>query len=175
MNTQHQQITRDAIEGASYDTVLYVMNGENIGTTDDWRYLAYLKERIRTKRMIFVVNKLDRFKQGEDSVEDTLHKAGEDVEKAGFTDYLLCPISAYAAFLAKKQLWGEPLDQEQQDELTYFTLKFRNQAFDLGRFCPLPEPVAAAIKGGCREKQQEVLVDILLKSGVAGLEFQLTQ
>lgn len=135
IDIQHMQITQNAMEECKYDKVLYILNGENLGTFDDKRYLHYVKERIR-KPIIFIVNKLDRYKIKEDSIHDTLEQLNKDLLEIGFEKPIICPISAYAGYLAKMKLFNEELNEDEEDELELFIRKFKKQDYKLSEFYP---------------------------------------
>ena len=67
------------------DWLIYLLNGENIGTDDDIRHLTGVAETYHSK-VIFLVNKLDSSKKNADSVADTLRKVRGNLTKAGFND-----------------------------------------------------------------------------------------
>ncbi len=174
MDASHQDITQRAVETAKYDTLVYVLNGENIGTTDDQAYLSYIKEHSHAKRLLFVINKLDRFRREEDSIDDTVTKVRADLENVGFEEFVICPVSAYAGYLAKKALWKDPMDEEEMDELSLFRMKFKKDEFDFSRFYSIPDDVADSAKKLFQGTGQDSLVELLNKSGLLGLEYVLT-
>ena len=100
---------------SKYELLLYVLNGENIGTDDDRRHLGFVAENYNG-RTVFVVNKLDRFRK-EDSIQQTIEAVSRDLENIGFENPIICPVSAYAAYLAKMHMFKENLDEDEQDEL----------------------------------------------------------
>lgn len=128
----HREISEQAISGAEYDTLMYVMNGENIGTDDDRKHLEYVFNNFKGN-VIFVVNKLDRYRK-EDSVIDTLEQVKKDLSDIGYRNPIVCPISAYAAYLAKMSLFGETLNEDEQDELEMFYRKLKKEKYQFNRF-----------------------------------------
>ncbi len=94
---------------------IYLLNGENIGTDDDRKHLLFILENYHGK-IIFVVNKLDRFRKKEDSVTATLETVISDLSNMGFEAPAVVPVSSYAAYLAKMSIFAEPLDEDEQDE-----------------------------------------------------------
>lgn len=123
----HKEISEFAIKNFDYDILLYMLNGENIGTFDDQAHLKFVSENYKGK-IIFVVNKLDRFKK-EDSVSNTLRQLELDLKKLGFSNPIICPISAYAGYLAKMDLFHETLNEDELDELEFFSRKLKKETF----------------------------------------------
>ena len=69
-----------------YDVLLYVFNAENISSTDNFNYLNYIFRNKKDNKIIFVINKLDSFRKGEDSIEDTVMNVNKELKKIGFTN-----------------------------------------------------------------------------------------
>lgn len=130
----HREISEHAISSSKYDTLMYIMNGENIGTDDDRKHLEFVFKNFKGN-VIFVVNKLDRFRK-EDSVIDTLEQVKKDLEDIGYVNPVVCPISAYAAYLAKMSLFGETLNDDEQDELEMFCRKLKKEKYQFNNFYP---------------------------------------
>ena len=156
----HREISEQAISSANYDTLMYVMNGENIGTEDDRKHLEYVFDNFKGK-IIFVVNKLDRFRK-EDSVADTLEQVKRDLQDIGYENPLVCPVSAYAAYLAKMNMFGESLNDDEQDELEGFYRKLKKEKYQLNLFYPVEY---RSIDVSRDDNQQ-----LLLHSGLLSLE-----
>lgn len=128
----HRDISEQMISANEYDTMMYVMNGENIGTEDDMRHLEFVFKNFKGK-IIFVINKLDRFRK-EDSIFNTLEQVKKDLNKVGFINPIICPVSAYAAYLAKMSLFGEVLNDDEQDELDSFYRKLKREKYRLNTY-----------------------------------------
>ena len=58
---------------------------------------------------MFVVNKVDRFRKKEDSVQETLQTVEGELSELGFTNPMVVPVSSYAAYLAKMKIFGETI------------------------------------------------------------------
>lgn len=131
---EHRNITEKDIHESKYENLMYVMNGENIGTDDDRRHLEFVAENYKGK-IIFVVNKLDRYRK-EDSIPDTLLQVKKELEELGYKQPIICPISAYAAYLAKMSLFGEKLNDDEMDELDRFYRKLSKEEYKLNKYYP---------------------------------------
>lgn len=133
-NELHKSVSEKAILKLKYDVMMYVMNAENIGTDDDRKHLEYVAENFKGK-VIFVVNKIDRFRE-EDSVEETLNQVKNELVDIGFEQPLVCPISAYAAYLAKMNMFGEEINEDEKDELEMFYRKMNKEKYRLNNYFP---------------------------------------
>lgn len=157
---EHREITNDVISDKSCDLLIYLLNGENIGTDDDISHLRYVHENYHGKT-IFIVNKLDRFKRGTDSVSDTLKKVTEDLKKIGYKKPKVYPISAYAAYLAKMFMYGEQLTDDELDELEFRNSKLSKDEFQYYRYYDIEAPLINV------NNKMEI---ILKNSGILSLE-----
>ena len=78
------------------------------------------------------------------------------MEKVGFQSPCVVPVSAYAAFLAKQAYWGEPMEEEEADDMERLAHKLKRDAFRLDVLYP---------KADCSEAEQ-----LMLHSGILNLE-----
>ncbi len=171
LNTEHRDVTFDFIKSGHYDKVIYVINGSQIGTEDDKRYMTYIYDNVCKTNMIFVLNKLDSFKVGEDSIEQSIENLRKELDDIGFEDYLICPVSAYAGCLAKKYLYCEKIDEDESDELDLYIRKFSKDYYDLSIYyedkysdiLDYPSSILNKVK-------TEKCFNLLKKSGILGLE-----
>lgn len=131
-NKVHKDISEKDIIELKYEKLIYVMNGENIGTDDERRHIKFVAENYKGN-VIFVINKLDRYRK-EDSIPDTLEKVRKDLEMIGYKQPVICPISAYAAYLAKMNLFGEELNDDEMDELDRFYRKLSKDKYQLNKY-----------------------------------------
>lgn len=157
---EHRNITEKDILESKYEKLMYVMNGENIGTNDDRRHLGFVAEKYKGD-IIFVVNKLDRYRK-EDSILDTLQQIKKDLEELGFKQPIICPISAYAAYLAKMKFFGEELNDDEIDELERFYRKLSKEEYQLNKYYPTGYQEVSVSE----DKNQQ----LLLHSGILSLE-----
>lgn len=97
MNRQHGRITRTALDKREYDVIIHVLNAQQLGTDEEIAHLRWIKNNIQDRVVIFVLNKLDVFKEKEDDVDRSIARVRSDLEKIGFSNSIICPISAYFA------------------------------------------------------------------------------
>jgi len=138
-NKEHRELTDFTISDENYDLLIYLLNGENIGTDDDIKHLRFVAENYHGKIM-FLINKLDRFKKGVDSVPATLKKVAEDLVKIGYQNPQVYPISAYAAYLAKMSMNGEELTEDEIDDLEFRKRKLSREEFQYHRYYGVETP-----------------------------------
>ena len=169
MDTKHENITKTVIEDDAYDKLVYVMNACNLGTTADNSFISYIATHVHNKPIIFVVNQLDQFIDGEDSVSASMEKVKTDIEKHGFTNYKVCPVSAYAGILAKQFLAGE-LDPKNEFALNGMIRHFNDSAFDLSPYYDKFSATPALPQNPWITAKEEPVLDTIMKCGLFGLE-----
>lgn len=159
-NRDHKELTSDAILDGNCDLLIFLLNGENIGTDDDIKHLRYVVEKYHGK-ILFLVNKLDRFKKDIDSVPGTLEKVKEDLVKLGFKTPEVYPISAYAGYLAKMVIYGEELTDDEMDDMDFRKRKLSREEFRYDKYFDIPSSQVD------ETNENEVL---LRNSGILALE-----
>ena len=157
---EHRKIAEKDILESNYEKLMYVLNGENIGTDDDRRHLEFVAETYKGKT-VFVVNKLDRYRK-EDSISDTIKQVKKDLEELGYKQPIICPVSAYAAYLAKMSLYGENMNDDELDELDRFYRKLSKEEYQLNKYYPAEYQNIHVSE----DKNQQ----LLLHSGILSLE-----
>ena len=174
LNTEHVNLAHKAIEEEQYDRLIYVINGEYPGTDDDKRHLEYVSKHVPSEKVVFVLNKLDRYNIKEDSIPEAVVKIREDAEKVGFKEPVICPLSAYAALLAKKYLFGETMNPDESDEFQLLLRKFSTNGYDLSGFADLTEEdMARRFPATKKDRKKKLLPDcynLLAACGLLGLE-----
>lgn len=156
----HKDICEKDILDNRYELLMYVLNGENIGTDDDRRHLEFVAENYKGT-IIFVINKLDRYRK-EDSVPKTIETVYKELKSIGFQNPIICPVSAYAAYLAKMNMFNEELNEDELDELERLYRKLSKEEYQFNTYYP--------------EKYQKYEIaddknyQLLLHSGVLSLE-----
>ena len=134
LNSEHMNITHKAIEQEAWDYLVYIINGEYPGTNDDKNHLEYIFRHVTDSKIIFVLNKLDRYSAKDDSIPDAVTKLRNDLEKIGFKNPIICPISAYTAMLAKKCIFKTEFNSDEADEFDFLRRKFLKAEYDLSNY-----------------------------------------
>lgn len=124
---EHGRKTMEAIASGNYDALLFVSNAKYFGTNDDYQLLKQIAKTPRVK-LIFVLNKLDAFKQKEDSIKEMLDNYKNDLTKMGFIRPMVVPVSSLTALLLKNE---SRLDEESLDELASMKKRFSKEYYDL--------------------------------------------
>lgn len=173
LNLDHTKITKDIVLKEQYEKVLYLINAENSGTDDDLRYLRFICENVDENKIIFVLNKLDRFKISEDSIEESINHLKDDLIKLGLANPIICPVSSYAGGLAKKKMFGIELNEDEQDDYMLLQRKFKDENYNLSKF--YSEDILKRINQNCSENDKSPIIDLLIKCGILCLEEIITE
>lgn len=160
---RHKEIAENAIRSVKTNILIYLINGEHIGTNDDTKHLQFIHDNYDGK-ILFVVNKVDSFYKNEESIAEALEDVAADLKGLGFENPQVVPISAYAAFLAKMSIFGETLNEDEQDNLEQMSRKLRQTEYQLDRY--YPEEVRQAVQIDNDNDNYQ----LLLHSGILQLE-----
>lgn len=167
---EHQDIAEGAIKTIHYDEIVCVVDGNNLGTGFTMSHLSFLKENQGEHHIIFLINKTDDFRKTEDSIEESMLKVLQDLKKAGFKNYDVYPISARAGYLAKRALYGEELSSDDMEDLSTAVRKYRNDFYDCSKFYP-PMDTDMIYNYTCHmTPEQKKNFNVIIKSGLFGLE-----
>ena len=131
----HKHITEQYIKENTADMLIYLLNGENIGSEDDHNHLQFILDNYSGK-IVFVVNKLDKFRSKEDSVPETLASVTSELIEMGFNSPLVVPISSAAAYLAKMCVFGESLAEDDLDEFNRMVRKLKKAEYQFNKYYP---------------------------------------
>ena len=160
MEKIHREITNNTIKNLKCDLLIYMFNGEYMGTEDDINHLRFIKNNY-FGRIIFLINKVDKFRVGDDSIKGTLKKAYFDLKKLGFKKIEIYPISSYAAYLAKMLMYDEPLTEDEIDEIKRLMSILNRSEYSLNQYYNNRILV---------DNSKNLLEQLLLNSGILGLE-----
>lgn len=155
----HKKLTESLIKTNDFDVLLYVMNGNHLGTHDDLQHLKFIKEHVDSEKIIFVINKVDQYRKSQDSIEESYSKCKVYLNELGFTTPIIQPISAYAAFLLKKELLNKELNEDEEEEILHFKRKFNREQYDLSGY-----------QGLSVEKSNDTKKRLLAKCGMLAVE-----
>lgn len=149
-NCSHRTITENAIKSNDYDAIIYVSNCRYFGTDDEYELLNFLKKNTE-KPVLFVLNQLDVFKQKEDSISKMLNDFNQDLNKLGFKNPVIAPVSAKAALFL--ELPDELLDDEDKEDKEKYIRQFQKEYYNLPSYI-----------GGTRN------ADVIENTGICNLE-----
>lgn len=162
-NVGHKELAEKAIIETNPDLLIYLLNGENIGTDDDKRHLRFILEHYQGE-ILFVVNKLDKFKQKEDSIPKTLESVVKELSDMGFKQPVVVPVSSYAGYLAKLRLFGDSLDEDELDMVDLLSLQMKRTEYQFNTYFPEFAQTNVLIKENDPSHQ------LLIHSGILHLE-----
>lgn len=160
MNKNHREISEGAIKDIKCDLLIYLFNGENIGTEDDIKHLKFVKKNYSGK-IIFLINRVDKYKVDIDSVKDTLEKERNDLKRLGFENPRIYPISAYAGYLCKMVMNGEDISEYEIEEMNDMKRILKRKEFSYEQYYENSEHVTVIT---------DTLEQLLLNSGIKSLE-----
>lgn len=141
----HLKTTYKNLSESSKTLVLYILNATQLGVNDDSELLNKVSESMKVggkqskDRYLFVVNKLDQFRKGEDNVESSLAKVRKYLASRGIIDPHIFPSTASVA-LGIRQLLNHPenTDEELIDEINLAVRKLnRNKELHLEKYTTL--------------------------------------
>ncbi len=185
-NEEHKIATYEMIGQSSKTLVLYVLNGTQLETNDDSNLLDDIAKSMSVggkqskDRFIFVVNKLDNFKKGEDSVENALKDVKDYLEKKGIKDPKIFPASALTALNIRTILKNVDLrsfDPNSADDEIYDTVGDvrklnRNDDKHLEKYAPLIPSLKSEIDGilAKAKSENDSKTEALVHSGICSIE-----
>ncbi len=173
LDVLHGEITESAIKTGDYDKLVYIVNADGgIATDDEHRYLTFLSENAVQKPVIIAVNKIDRFRSEEDDIRSSLKKIHQDIVQYRFRDSVVCPVSAYAGFLAKMVYYGLEMNENQQDEYDLYCLMFKKKEYCLLPYYPEDvRKICGEITESEHDPMRKRALQLLCNCGVLPLEF----
>lgn len=117
---EHRAATYRMLSESSKAVVLYILNATQLAVNDDYNLLSHVADSMRVggkqsrDRFIFVVNKLDEFKKGEDSVDAAIAKVRDYLKDNGIENANIYPASALTA-LNIRTILAESDDDDDDD------------------------------------------------------------
>lgn len=196
---EHKAATYRMLSESSKTLVLYILNATQLAVNDDDNLLSHVAESMKVggkqsrDRFLFVVNKLDDFKKGEDSVTSSIEKVRKYLEDKGIKNPNIYPASALTALdirtvLRQTRVVG--YTEDELDELDPEVAKIiatikrinKNPDLHLEQYAPLTPSVRAEIarqaaqaeeltqSEGAEERSQGMKQLALIHSGIIPIE-----
>lgn len=159
---EHKAVTYRMLSESSKTLVLYILNATQLAVNDDDNFLSHVAESMKVggkqsrDRFLFVVNKLDEFRKGDDSVISSIEKVRKYLEDKGINNPNIYPASALTALdirtvLRETRVVG--YTEDELDELDPEVAKIiatikkinKNPDLHLEQYAPLTPSVRAEI------------------------------
>lgn len=134
LHREHSKLSHEALLNEKYDKIIYVVSPTRLGTEAEKKHLKWVAENLNKDNIIFVLNKLDAYHDFSDSLEESVQGFREDLVSCGFENAVICPISAYFAYLLKLKMIGQTLSEDEEDEYMFYSKKFMRDSYDLSHY-----------------------------------------
>lgn len=185
---EHKAATYRMLSESSKTVVLYILNATQLGVNDDNNLLNHVADSMRVggkqskDRFIFVVNKLDDYKKGEDSVVNSIEKVRKYLEDKGIKNPNIYPAAALPALdirtslkdinLAEVNLLDDDLDQNIVDAITKVRKLNRNEELHLETYAPLTPSVRGEITAelAVAKEANDKCTEALIHTGIIPIE-----
>ena len=138
---EHGLITKEFLEhNKDIDLFVYLINAEHATTEDNYDFMETIHEffvKRKEAKIIFLLNKIDSFDTDKaDDINVVINNVREEIEKAGFKDPMIIPISANGARLFKKALHKEEMSKKEIKDFKFlFSLFNEEEVMDLPSYC----------------------------------------
>lgn len=168
LHRDHKEAFKKIFEKGEFDKIVYVINAENSGTSDDALHMKSVIDNLNGKDIVFVVNKIDSLESEDDSVDELITHIREDIHKLGIPDPVICPLSAKDGLLLKQVCADGSLLEERKVKRSVESVldKFTEADFDLSRFYKHPYHINKAKYKGVDEN----IISALNSTGLPSLE-----
>lgn len=177
---EHKAATYRMLSESSKTVVLYIMNATQLAVNDDYNLLSYVADSMRVggkqsrDRFIFVVNKLDDFKKGEDSVESAINKVRDYLKDNGIENPNIYPASALTA-LNIRSILADSDDDDDDDvyEAKGKVRKFnKNEEMHFEKYAPLTPSSRGEVESLLAKaiEENDVNQQALIHTGIIPIE-----
>ncbi|NFO14039.1 hypothetical protein FDB34_07450 [Clostridium botulinum] len=185
---EHKAATYRMLSESSKAVVLYILNATQLAVNDDNNLLNHVADSMRVggkqskDRFIFVVNKLDDFKQGEDSVINSIEKVRKYLEDKGIKNPNIYPAAALPALdirtllkdvdLSKLNLMDDDIDPNIMQAITKVKKLNRNEELHLETYSPLTPRVRGEITSelAIAKESNDKYTEALIHTGIIPIE-----
>lgn len=138
---EHGLITKEFLEhNKDIDLFVYLINAEHASTEDNYDFMETIHEffvKRKEAKIIFLLNKIDSFDTDKaDDINSVIDNVREEIEKAGFKEPMIIPISSNGARLFKKALHKEEMSKKEIKDFKFlFSLFNEEEVMDLPSYC----------------------------------------
>lgn len=182
-NAEHKAATFRMLDESSKALVLYILNATQLAVNDDYNLLSHVADSMRVggkqsrDRFIFVVNKLDEFRSGEDSVDAALNKVRDYLKDNGIENPNVYPASALTALNIRTLLAGDNTKNDYETEEAALKVKKFNW-YDEMHF-ETRAPLTPSVRGQLEMKLSEARnskdakAEALIHCGIVPIEMAI--
>lgn len=188
---EHKAATYRMLSESSKTVVIYILNATQLAVNDDNNLLNYVSDSMKVggkqskDRFIFVVNKLDNFKPGEDSVTNSIEKVRKYLEDKGIKNPNIYPAAALPALdirtalkdidLSKVNFMDDDLDSNILEAILRMRKLNRNEELHLEKYSPLTPSVRDKINSELEEIREKKAIDkeALIHTGIIPIEYAI--
>lgn len=131
----HREITRNELKNRYIDILVYVTSILTWGTNDEYEHLKFIKENVKYKKIIIVINKIDEINIDDSTVEENISSVKKYLSKWNFENLIICPLSASIGNILKRKILNESLSKREERFLSLYINQFTDEKeFELSRF-----------------------------------------
>ena len=183
---EHKAATYRMLDESSKTLVLYIMNATQLAVTDDFQLLSHVADSMKVggkqskDRFLFVVNKLDEFSEGEDSVQSAIDKVKKYLEDKGIENPNIFPASALTALNIRtilkdvdmENLNFDTLDSDMFGVIAKLKKVNSNEQLHLEKYAPLTPSVRGSINSQLSEavENKDSKKEALVHTGIISIE-----
>lgn len=179
---EHKAATYRLLRESSKALVLYVLNATQLSVEDDNNLLEHVSQSMKVRgkqskdRFLFIVNKLDDFRTGEDSVTSSIDKVKKYLEDKDISNPNIYPAAALPALNIRSMLKDEDMNEELKDETETKIRKInRNEMLHLEKYAPLTpsarEEVTAQLTKA--KESNDANAQALIHTGIIPIELAI--
>lgn len=180
---EHKAATYRMLSESSKTVVLYILNATQLAVNDDYNLLSHVADSMKVggkqsrDRFIFVVNKLDDFKKGEDSIEAAITKVRDYLRDNGIENANIYPASALTA-LNIRTILAES-DDDDDDEVYEAKGKVRKFNRNSEMYFETLAPLTPSVRGEIENRlanarsNEDVYEEALIHCGVVPIEMAI--
>lgn len=180
---EHKAATYRMLSESSKTVVLYILNATQLAVNDDYNLLSHVADSMKVggkqsrDRFIFVVNKLDDFKKGEDSVDAAIAKVRDYLRDNDIENANIYPASALTA-LNIRTILAESDDDDDDDvyEAKGKVRKFnRNPEMHFETLAPLTPSIRGQIENRLADARnnEDTYEEALIHCGIVPIEMAI--
>lgn len=180
---EHKAATYRMLSESSKTVVLYILNATQLAVNDDYNLLSHVADSMKVggkqsrDRFIFVVNKLDDFKKGEDSVDAAIAKVRDYLRDNDIENANIYPASALTA-LNIRTILAESDDDDDDDvyEAKGKVRKFnRNPEMHFETLAPLTPSIRGQIENRLADARNngDTYEEALIHCGIVPIEMAI--